>query len=100
YADFDLLVRRADRPRAFAALAQLGFASEMSRNALRTIYGTAGAWPLYRPNSCGVDLHWRLAAQRFPLPVRTEDVFAESTTVDLAGRCVRALSSAHNTALL
>ena len=34
YADFDLLIRKRDRPRAVAALAELGFAPAMSTDAL------------------------------------------------------------------
>jgi hypothetical protein len=100
YADADLLIRNADWSRACEALAALGFAPAMSRSALRAIYGTMGAWPFYRANGCGVDLHWRLSAQRFPLPMTAEQVFAGSAAIDLSGRRVQTLNPTHAATLL
>jgi hypothetical protein len=100
YSDFDLLVQRADRGRALDTLQALGFAPSMPLDALRMIYASTGAWPLYRRGTCGVDLHWRLTARRFPLPLSADEVRAGATPLTIAGQQVRVPAPTHSAAIV
>jgi hypothetical protein len=99
FVDVDVLVAEGARLNASNALEQIGFARRIPSGAAEAIYAAIGAWPLERANGIRVDLHWRLAAKRFPMPLTAESVLRQAIPVHLGDHVVNAPSPAHATVL-
>jgi len=98
FTDLDLLVRRADVPRAVALLARLGNrALEYERPlAYELAYATAACFvPVEpRPGRFPIDLHWNLVsfvAGHTPSTLDAEEVWTRAVVDERWGRRVRAL---------
>ena len=99
FVDVDVLVPERARLNASNALEQIGFAPRVPSDAATAIYSGIGAWPLERANSIRVDLHWRLAARRFPMPLTADAVLRQAIPVRLGDHAVNAPAPAHATVL-
>jgi hypothetical protein len=99
FVDVDVLVPEGARLNASNALEQIGFTRRIPSDAAEAIYSAIGAWPLECANGIRVDLHWRLAAKRFPMPLTAETVLRQAIPVHLGAHVVNAPSPAHATVL-
>jgi Uncharacterised nucleotidyltransferase len=93
--DVDVLVAESARLNAAKALEQIGFARRIPPGPAEAIYGGIGAWPLERADTLRVDLHWRLAAKRFPMPLTADTVLRHAIPVRFGDRTVNAPAPAH-----
>src|SRR6266571_609074 len=90
FVDLDVLVREPARVDAARALERIGFVRRIPAGAADAIYASIGAWPLRRAGSLGVDLHWRLSARRFPMPLTADAVLSDAIPVRLGDHSVNA----------
>ncbi|HEY6894546.1 MAG TPA: nucleotidyltransferase family protein [Rhodanobacteraceae bacterium] len=100
FGDLDVLISRHDRDRAAAVLADLGYTRAIPGRAGDVIFAGLGAWPFDRPGDIRIDLHWRLAADRFPEVVRVDDAVRDAAVARVAGYDVLTLRPAHAAALV
>ena len=99
FSDLDLLVAQSQRDAAVGVLEQLGFAPRLPRGARDVVYAGIGAWPMERPGSHTVDLHWQLAGSRYPQVVSTRDVLEHASEISLAACSIRVPCADHTAAL-
>jgi hypothetical protein len=90
FVDVDVLVRKSQRRDALRTLEQIGFVRRIPEPAADCIYASLGAWPLTRGHGIGVDLHWQIAARRFPSPFAAAAVIAGAVPVRIADEDVPA----------
>jgi hypothetical protein len=96
-ADLDVLIDPRDRDGACAALQQMGYElpAGMSPAIAATVYRSIGAWPLTKPGSLPLDLHWRVAQARFPAPLTPAQILDESVAAAIGGTTVRIPGPTH-----
>ena len=101
FADLDLLVDPAQRGQALQVLRLAGYSlpGNLSPAAASSVYAGTGAWPLQHATEIGVDLHWRVQAAGFGVPLETSEVLRESVPTTIAGGDVRIPAPAHAAAL-
>src|SRR4051812_2986294 len=99
FSDLDLLVAESQRDAALALLQQRGFSPRVSHRAGDVIYAGLGAWPMDRPGSHTVDLHWQLSGSRYPQVVSVRDVLEHAREVSLGACSIRVPCAEHTAAL-
>jgi hypothetical protein len=100
YSDLDLIVRQRDIPRAAEVLAQIGYSSRISEEAIR-----AGKIPgeynfRGQDGKMILELHTERTLRYFPLPLPVESYFQSKTAVYLDGRLIPVLSAEHEFVLI
>jgi Uncharacterised nucleotidyltransferase len=100
YSDLDLIVRQRDIPRAVEVLAQIGYSSRISEEAIR-----AGKIPgeynfRGQDGKMILELHTERTLRYFPLPLPVESYFQSKTAVYLDGRPIPVLSAEHEFVLI
>ena len=97
FSDLDIVVTPGDLTSACTALRSLGYALPpgMSLTTARAIYRDLGAWPMNRENSLPLDLHWRLAQRRFPMPLTADAVIDGSMPLPLGPLVLSVPSPTH-----
>ena len=100
FSDLDLLVAESQRDAARVVLQQLGFSARVPQRAGDVIYAGIGAWPMDRPGSHTVDLHWRVSGSRYPQVVSVRDVLEHAAEVSLGACAIRVPCAEHTAALI
>jgi hypothetical protein len=100
YSDLDLIVRQRDIPRAAEVLAQIGYSSRISEEAIRT--GRIPGEYNFRGQDGKVilELHTERTLRYFPLPLPVESYFQSKTAVYLDRRPIPVLSAEHEFVLI
>jgi len=93
FSDLDILVRRPDLESASAVLVGLGYerANYMPRQRERQFLRAENEIMFTREGLL-VDLHWRLASQRYALRLEPNDIWRRLRPAQLAGVAVRTLA--------
>ncbi len=92
YVDIDLLVRHRDIRKAARLLEEIGFVSEVPREAAEA-GKIPGQFLFYKEDTQSVvELHTERTLRYFPRPVPIEAFFARRTNISLEGRIIPALS--------
>jgi Uncharacterised nucleotidyltransferase len=94
--DLDILVRRADVPRAREALARISYFSNLTlTTAQENAYLACGyEYPFYGLSGRSLlELQWNLVPPYFAVDIEMEELFRRASTTSLAGRSVRTLCS-------
>lgn len=102
FSDIDVVVPPASRAAALSALEHAGWRMRdaLPARTAHAIHDGTRAYPLDRPGSLLVELHWAFAGRLYPTVARVEDVHARAERVLLAGREVRAPGGADALLLL
>lgn len=92
-ADIDVLLPRADVPTARAALVEAGFTPrvDLTDRELRTHLRGGRHTALVSESDVIVELHWRATIGHFPFPVDFEALWADRTSVEVAGEQLPAI---------
>jgi Uncharacterised nucleotidyltransferase len=94
--DLDILIRRADVPRARQALARISYFSNLTlTTAEENAYLACGyEYPFYGlAGRSLLELQWNLVPRYFAVDIEMEQLFRRASTTSLAGRSVRTLCS-------
>jgi hypothetical protein len=89
FADLDLLVSIDQRETSRQLLEAIGFERRLPTGAGDVVYASIGACSMGRASDLPVDLHWTLAARRFPRVLDAADVLRNSIVIQIGGRPVR-----------
>lgn len=100
FSDIDLLVPDAVCEDAVRTLQSEGYRCTQSAGAARAIAAGMGAISLRRDGRFPVDLHWRLAARRFPSPIDEAAIFQNAVTIPIAGRDVPVPCAVHTAVMM
>jgi hypothetical protein len=102
-SDLDFVVRPRDRRRAAEALRAAGWRPRhgMTARQQEAIEAGSAAFAFERaPTEPLLELHWRFAARRFPVPFSIDHVFARSESVAVSATTVRTPAHAEALTLL
>jgi hypothetical protein len=92
FVDLDLIVRRADMPRAIDVLLQHGYeaAKSLDNEQQALLLRTQHNLQFVRGRFI-VELHWQVASELFASSVTAEELWANSQTVEVGGRTLKTL---------
>ena len=94
FVDLDLLIDPVDLARAASLLRERGYSCryDFSGGQNAVFMALDGDYPFMNESGSLIELHVRIASERFAIPMRTRDLFARCKTTVLAGRTVRTLA--------
>jgi hypothetical protein len=95
FIDLDILVRRADVPRVRNLLVEHRYQPqlEMTVGKQRAILRSECDEVFTGPNGSVLEIHWAITPPFFSFRLKTEDLFARATTIELLGKKVLAPST-------
>ena len=96
FSDLDIVVAPRDRDAARAALAADGWRAQCghSRASEHEVHAATRAYPLTRPGSTPIELHWAFAGMHYPSWGDVATTAARAAGVELGGLVVRTPSGA------
>lgn len=96
FSDLDIVIAPRDRETALAALAADGWRAQggHSRALARAVHAATRAYPLTRPGSIPIELHWAFAGMHYPPWGDVAATAARAATVEVGGLVVRTPSGA------